>query len=126
MADAWQLYRSEVPEELREKIRNDLLAAKVNGFDDFLNVSMGIVGYLLAGDIHPEVAREARSYLELCLTAVTAKAMKDSGATVTTSLTEKRIARANKSRGLLPSPSVVVDIDATTREYVPTWENKDE
>lgn len=123
----WILYRREVDEALREKIRNDLLAAKVNGFEDFLDVSMGIISYILSGDIPPAVAKEARSYLELCLTAITAKAMKDRSSGAEAGSVTARIARANKARGALPAPTAEITIDATvtpTRVPAAPWENE--
>lgn len=125
--DSWILYRREVDEAVREEIRDKLLTAKVNGFEDFLDVSMGIVSHLLAGDIHPDVAKEARSYLELCLTAVTAKTMKDRSGGAEAGSVTARIARANKARGALPAPTAEVTIDVTsapTRVPAAPWENE--
>ena len=125
--DPWLLYRNEVSAELREEIRDQLLAAKVNGFEDFLEVSMAIVARVLCGDIHPEIAKETRSYLELCLTAVTAKAMKDNGAKGGTAITADRLARAHKARKALPSPHVVVEMDMTKdNEYAASWEDSND
>lgn len=126
MADAWKLYREEMSAEAREEIRDLLLSAKVNGFDEFLDVAMAITARIISGEIHPEVAKEARSYLELCLTAITAKAIQ--AGSKSTSSVEARVALVNRSRAALPAPSLEVTIDATA-EPVPVrvaWEDSDE
>lgn len=112
--DAWLLYRQTVPPEVRERIKELVLEASIDGFDDFLQVTVNITAEILAGDIHPEVAKEARSYLELALTAVTAKAMQDA-AKPEGSTTNARLARARARRGALPAPQaeVTLDVDFT-------------
>ena len=129
MADAWKLYREEMSAVEREKIRDLLLTAKVNGFDEFLDVTMAITARIISGEIHPAVAQEARSYLELALTAITARAIQQGS--VANGSMEARIAKVNRERSALPAPTVEVTIDATATPTVrasaeaPAWESKD-
>jgi hypothetical protein len=127
VGDAWKLYRDEMSEETREWIRDELLAASLEGFDDFLSVSMGIIARILSGDIHPEMAKEARSYLELCLTALTAKAMQEGNAKEGNGISA-RIAAAQKARAKLPAPVPEFTLDATAKPTAPAradipWED---
>ena len=129
MADAWLLYRQEMTEEAREEIRDLLLTAKVNGFDEFLEVSMAITARIISGEIHPEVAKEARSYLELCLAAITAKALQEGGRKKGLSEVDQRIAEVARKRKALPEPTFEITIDADAEpvraraDVAPDWEN---
>ncbi len=125
-ADPWLVYRETVPEDVRQAIKDQILAAAVDGFEDFLQVTQNITASILCGDIHPEVAKEARSYLELALTAVTAKAMQDRSKQGDKNITG-RIAAVRKKRGALPAPQPEFTIDVTpekTRVSAP-WEDTD-
>lgn len=71
--NSFLLYQDTVPQEVREGIKSKLLQAEMHGYDTFINSAQYIMTELLAGKIPPDVAKEARAYLELILTAVSAK-----------------------------------------------------
>lgn len=124
MADAWELYRQEVPAHVRASIKERILESALDDFEDYLMLVNSIIADILGGDIHPEVAKEARAYLELSLAAITAKAMQD-GSTGNAEVTA-RIAGVRKKKGLLPAPTTEITIDMTANDKVPTapWEKK--
>ena len=124
MADAWELYRQEVPAHVRASIKERILTAALDDFEDYLLLVNSIIADILAGDIHPEVAKEARAYLELSLAAITAKAMQDGSSGRNAEVTA-RIAGVRKKKGLLPSPTPEITIDLTANDKVPVapWEN---
>lgn len=128
MADAWELYRQEVPPEVRRRIKDRILTAALDDFEDYLVLVNSIIADILAGDIHPDVAKEARAYLELALTAITAKALQDGNNSGSSAVTA-RIAGIRKKRGALPAPVPEITIDAiSTPTPVPAapWESKHE
>ena len=101
--DAWLLYRQHVPSDVREKIKETILTAAIEDFDAFLQVTVDITAELLAGNIHPEIAKAARAYLELALTAVTANAMAQKDRV---SESNARLVAARRRAPKLPAPSV--------------------
>tara|TARA_R110002096_G_scaffold43109_2_gene116162 strand:+ start:665 stop:1024 length:360 start_codon:yes stop_codon:yes gene_type:complete len=119
------LYRQEVPADVRENIKNRILEAALDDFEDYLLLVNSIIADILAGDIHPEVAKEARAYLELALTAITAKSMQDAGKGGSAEVTA-RISGIRKKRGVLPAPVPEITIDLTQRATVPAapWEQE--
>jgi hypothetical protein len=124
--DPWLVYRETVPEEVRLEIKDQILTAAVDGFEDFLQVTQNITASILCGDIHPEVAKEARAYLELALTAVTAKAMEDKAKGSNTTV-NTRLAAVRKKRGALPAPQPEFTIDIEPSKVISApWEGTDE
>ena len=109
--DPWLVYRETVPDHVRQHLKEKILEAAIDGFEDFLDVTVAITAEILSGNIHPEIAKEARSYLELALTAVTAKAMQDNGRPRES--TNTRLAAVRKKRGKLPAPRPEITLDVT-------------
>lgn len=72
-------YRREVPEKVRQTIKRKILEASAHGYDEFITVSQYILAELLAGNISPGIAKEARALLELIMTAITAKQITKKG-----------------------------------------------
>lgn len=72
-SNSFLLYQDVVPEAVREAIKEKLLEAEMHGYDTFIASAQYIMAELLAGQIPPDVAKEARAYLELILTAISAK-----------------------------------------------------
>ena len=89
-------YRREVPEEVRERIKQQLLEASIEGYDEFIQVSAYIVAQLVGGEISPGIAKEARSYLELIMTAITAKQITNKGKEATAVNVSKDLEKARK------------------------------
>lgn len=116
--DPWLVYRETVPEHVRQHLKEKILEAAIDGFDDFLDVTVAITAEILSGNIHPEIAKEARSYLELALTAVTAKAMQEGGRPRES--TNTRLAAVRKKRGKLPSPrpEITLDVEFNDKEAI--------
>jgi hypothetical protein len=128
--DPWLVYRDNVPEDVRNRIKEDILAASIDGFDSFLEVTVGITASILSGEIHHEVAKEARSFLELALTAVTAKALQQGGPKDTGGVSA-RLAAVRAKRGRLPAPQPEFTIDIQPEQApvkVPTapWDSSND
>jgi hypothetical protein len=67
------IYLDTVPKNVRKNIQAALLEAQMHGYDTYINCAQYIMTELIAGNIHPEIAKESRAYLELILTAISAK-----------------------------------------------------
>ena len=90
-SQAFITYRDIVPEEVRLNIQTQLLSAKMNGYDEFIACTQYIMSELAAANIPPTIAVEMRAYLELILTAISAK----------------RIAEAASMPGVKPTASSI-------------------
>lgn len=69
-----------IPEKVRAGIRQAIMDAMAQGYKGqriVQEVSMFILAELLAGNIQPDVAREARGYVEILLTSITAQALQE-------------------------------------------------
>ena len=71
--NSFLLYQDTVPQDVRDGIKAKLLEAQMHGYETFIDSAQYIMTELLAGNIHPDVAKESRAYLELILTAISAK-----------------------------------------------------
>lgn len=93
------VYRDLIPPKVREEILNQLLAARLRGFDEFVDVTTFVIAHTLVGNIPPEVADTLKGYFELLFTAVSASALvnKAGGKTITAEAVERARA-ASRSR----------------------------
>jgi hypothetical protein len=91
--NSFLLYQDTVPVEVREEIKGRLLEAEMHGYEKFIAAAQYIMAEVLAGQIPPDVAKEARAYLELILTAISAK----------------NIVEAKNGQGTLPTTSAVAE-----------------
>jgi hypothetical protein len=120
--DAWLLYRETIPQHERERLKELVLEASLNGFESFLDTTMAITAEIIAGNVHPAVAREARAYLELAMAAVTAKVLQDKAdrssgkGEVSARLSAVR-QKTNKTQAALTiRPDITIDIETTEKE----------
>lgn len=67
------LYRETIPVEVREALKQKLLEAKMQGYDEFIDVASFIMANTLSLDIPVDVAKECRGYMELIFTAIAAR-----------------------------------------------------
>ncbi len=73
LSQAFEDYRKDIPEDVRTAMKTHILEAEMGGYDALIETSTYILAQLVGGDISPQVAQEARAYLELIMTSISAK-----------------------------------------------------
>jgi hypothetical protein len=91
-----KLYRELITPEVRADILNSLLAARKQGFAEFVDMTTFIVAHTLAGNIPTHVADSVKGYLELLFTAISAQALTTTGADGNPRVTAEAVSAARE------------------------------
>ena len=95
--------RQQVPDHIRQEIRNVLLSANVGGYDAFNELCIRIMAELFAGNISPEVATAAKGYAELLFTSLAAKQIQEAKQDQPATLAEALAEASRKAKKIKPS-----------------------
>ena len=106
-----------VPARVRKEIREHLLRAHVEGMDGFIAATQYILAQLISGNIAPDIANAAKGYMELLLTAISAKMIHEREAQdASPSNVMARVAEAHKKgKKMIPQYTLDVEEDGTLR-----------
>jgi|TARA_R100000005_G_C4991637_1_gene198956 hypothetical protein len=102
-----------VPEQVRQDIKKAIRDAYEHGYRGqqlVQELSLFILSEMLAGNIQPDIAREARGYVEIVLTSITAQALAEADKANGTSAVAKQLAEARKKIGRT-RPQYLLDED---------------
>lgn len=111
-----EVFRHNVPEEIRDEIKVRLLTGAIAGLDEFNACLQFILAHILAGEIPPEVADSALKYLQLMFSVIAVQTMAEGNKEnpQNADIMDK-IAKANKAaKRMIPKfTDATVDIEVT-------------
>lgn len=103
-ASEWERYRELVPQHVRNDLKAQMLQAEMLGYSSFLKMATHITSEVVSGNIPPSIAKEARAWSELIMTAIAAKNLQDKdksgNATLVTQLTSARKQAKRQARAI--------------------------